>query len=173
MSPSSSVTPHVPAGYSVGRPSRDQLPAIVAFSTGCDRHDFGGVDLTLASFEMAWAMPGFDPTADAWTVKAADGELAGYAHLTRRPGAAAEAVGWVSPEHRGRGVGGLLIGLAEGRARELVDSRGYDGPRAIVHWTNSDAPGAADLLTARGYRVNRTFWRMVIALGATLPPPPS
>jgi mycothiol synthase len=163
----------VPSGYLVRHPTRTDLPAIVELTAACDRHDFGGVDFPLAALETEWAMPRFDPARDAWAVDAEGAGLAAYAHLTRRPGAAPEVVGWVRPAHRGRGLGSLLIDLGESRVRDLLDDPGVDIPPAIVHWTNSATPDAAELLSARGYRVNRSFWRMSITLGEDRLPPPA
>jgi mycothiol synthase len=166
-------SPKVLPGYGVRCPTRQELPAIAQFTASCDRQDFGGVDLTLASFEMEWAMPRFEPATDAWMIESATGELVAYAHVTRRPKAAPEAVGWVQPGHRGRGLGGLLIDLTEARVREIVGAPGAEEPRAIVNWTNHALRDAAQLLTARGYRVNRSFWRMSINLGDEAPPAPT
>jgi mycothiol synthase len=156
----------------VRRPTRDELPAIAAFTALCDRHDIGGVDMTLASFESEWAMPRFDPTQDAWAMYSAAGELIAYAHITRRPKAAPEVAGWVHPEHRGTGLGSQLVDLSEARVREIVDAPGAEEPRAVVQWTNHLTPGAAELLTGRGYRLNRRYWRMSITLGDEEPPAP-
>ena len=173
MSSKSGHSPaRVPSGYAIHHPTRADLPAIAEFTALCDRLDTGGVDFTPASFEMEWAFPRFDPATDAWTIQSPAGELVAYAHVTRRPKVAPEAVGWVHPEHRGRGLGSLLVDLTEARVREIVEAPGAEEPRAIVHWTNHAVRGAAVLLEGRGYRVNRSFWRMSIALGEDEPPAP-
>lgn len=165
--------PTAPAGYAVRHPTPDELPALARFTALCDRHDIHAVDMTLASFEMEWAMPRFDPATDAWVVESADGELVAYTHMTRRPKSAPEVVGWVHPEHRGRGIGSLLLELTEARAREIVAAPGAEEPRAIVHWTNHAMIGSGKLLEARGYRVNRSFWRMSITFGDDEPAAPA
>jgi mycothiol synthase len=163
----------IPAGYAVRHPTRDDMPALVEFAAVCERHDTGNVDFTAAALEMEWAMPRFDPATDAWVVESPDGELVGFVYLTRRPKAAPDVSGWVHPGHRGRGIGGLLVDLTEGRAREILDAPGGEGPRAIVQWVNRAVPEAGELLTRRGYRVNRSFWRMSIALGDEEPERPA
>lgn len=163
----------MPAGYSLRRPTRDELPAIVALTHAADIADFGETDFNLAAIEMEWAMPRFDPTTDAWVVEAPGSTIAGYTHLTRRPKLAPEAIGWVHPEHRGKGLGGLLVGLAEQRTREIVFAPGAEEPKAVSQGTNTRTPGAAELLRSRGYTVDRTFWRMSIELGDEEPPAPT
>ncbi|HUG48454.1 MAG TPA: GNAT family N-acetyltransferase [Candidatus Limnocylindria bacterium] len=165
--------PQVPAGYTIRRPTRADLPAIAEFTASCDLHDTGGVDFTPAAFEMEWAFPRFDPATDAWTIHAPAAELVAYAHVLRRPKVAPETIGWVHPEHRGRGLGGLLVDLTEARVREIVEAPGAEEPRSIVNWTNHAVRDAATLLEARGYRVNRSFWRMSITLGEEEPAAPA
>ena len=166
-------TRNPPTGYTVRHPTREDLPAIAAFTQACDLADFGGTDFTLAMFEREWAMPRFDPATDAWVIESERGEIVGYTSITRRPRLAPEAGGWVHPAHRGRGIGTLLIDLAEERTREIVTAPGAEEPHAAVQMTNAMTPGASELLEARGYRVDRTFWRMSIALGDDEPPAPA
>jgi mycothiol synthase len=161
-----------PADYAIGRPSSGDLPEIAAFTAQCDRHDFAAVDFTPASFELEWAMPRFEPATDAWMIRSADAELVAYAHMTRRPRVAPEVVGWVHPEHRGRGLGSLLVSLSEARVRQIVRAPDAEEPHAVVQWTNHARRDAAELLAARGYVLNRSFWRMSIELGEDAPPPP-
>jgi mycothiol synthase len=166
------IAPAVPAGYVVRRPAPTELPAVAEFTAACDRHDIDGVDMNFAALEAEWAMPRFDLSSDAWAIDSKDGDLVAYAHVTRRPRSAPEAVGWLHPQHRGRGLGSLLVDLIETRAREIVEGPGAEEPRAIAHWTNHATPGVAELLAARGYRMNRSYWRMSIVLGDEPPPAP-
>jgi mycothiol synthase len=160
-----------PAGYAIRRPTRDDLPAIAGFTALCDRHDVGGVDYTLSTFEHDWSMPAFDPTLDAWLVETSDGGIGAFGELARRPKMAPEVVGWVHPERRGLGLGSLLIDLTEARALEIVSAPAAEEPRAIVNWIHHDRRDAAYLLDRRGYRVTRSFLRMSIELGDEPPLP--
>jgi mycothiol synthase len=81
-------------------------------------------------------------------------------------------VGWVHPEHRGKGLGSLLVDLTEARVREIVNAAGVSEPRIVAQSTNHATPGASELLSGRGYRLKRTYWRMSITLGEEEPAPP-
>ena len=162
-----------PPGYAVRRPTRADLPAIAELSAACDRYDMDGVDFTLATFELEWAMPRFDPTADAWMIDTVAGDLVGYTALSRRPKMPPEAMGWIHPSHRGRGIGSFMIDLSEARIRELAAEPGSDTPLTSVQWSNHAMTAKAELLTARGYRVTRNFLRMRIAFDDEEPPAPA
>ncbi len=166
-------TPSVPAGDTVRRPTRDDLPAILELTQVADRADFGDTDFNLAMFEMEWSMPRFDPQTDTWVIEAPTGVVAAYAAVSRRPKLPPEGVGWVHPDHRGKGIGSLLVDLAEQRTQEIVFAPGAEEPKAAVQMTNAATPGAAELLESRGYAVDRTFWRMSITLGDEEPPEPT
>jgi mycothiol synthase len=166
-------TPGIPSGYAMRHPTRDDLPAIFELCGVADRHDVGETDWTLASFEMEWAMPAFDPAQDTWIIESADGTPVAYAAISRRPKLEPEAVGVVLPEHRGRGLGSALVDLTEARVRKIVTAPGAEGPRAIVQWTHHADGAVATLLEARGYTADRAFWRMSITLGDQEPPAPA
>jgi mycothiol synthase len=147
--------------------------AIIELADEADRRDFGGTDYNLGMLELEWSMPRFDPAADAWVVEGPNGDLAAYCHLTRRARKAPEAVGYVHPDHRGRGIGGWLVDTAERRSREIVFAPGADFPPTAVQLTNARTPGASELLESRGYQVDRIFWRMSVALGDVAPDQPA
>jgi mycothiol synthase len=163
----------LPGEYSHRRPTRNDLTEILDLTQVADTSDFGGTDFNLGMLELDWSMPNFDPRTDAWLIEGPAGELVAYAHLNRRPRKAPEAMGWVHPQHRGKGIGSVLIELAEQRTREIVFAPGAEEPRAAVQLTNAATPGASELLESHGYRVNRTFWRMSIELGVVEPPEPA
>jgi ribosomal protein S18 acetylase RimI-like enzyme len=93
----------------------------------------------------------------------ADGRLAAAGDVVRRAGAAA-AENYVHPDFTGRGLGAYLVGWSEGRARELGFSLVRNG---IL---STDERGR-ELLTSRGYRIVRHYYRMVAELGDDLPEP--
>ncbi|WP_406204276.1 GNAT family N-acetyltransferase [Kitasatospora sp. NBC_01560] len=142
-------------------------PAIHRLLDACERDLLGvttgspenGPDSIAADL----ALPGLDPALDTLLVLDAAGAVVARAwvHGGRR-----SAVD-VHPAHRGSGLGGALLGWAEGRARELGSER--------MSQTLLDGDHAAEaLLRSRGYGPFVTQWLLEIALpaGPVAPAPP-
>jgi mycothiol synthase len=102
-----------------------------------------------------------DLGSQAWLVEL-DGRLAGYAALHTKRHTFVDA--YVHPEVLGRGVGSRLVELAEAEATR----RGIGLLRNGVLTTDERA---RELLEARGYRIVRHFYRMVIELEQPPPAP--
>jgi GNAT superfamily N-acetyltransferase len=89
---------------------------------------------------------------ECWVAESADGQVVGWAERSRHLGAASPDVQrvWaaVRPDHRRRGLGRRLLGLAEERA---LTTR----PALLRTWAMAGEP-AADLLRVRGYELRRT-----------------
>lgn len=105
-----------------------------------------------------------DPHAPAHhlTVRAADGILAGYAHLDSTDPAAGTGVELaVHPTYRRQGIGRAL-------AREVRAT--VTGP--LRAWAHGDHPSAAALAVDLGYRRARVLWQLRRPLSAPIPQPP-
>lgn len=105
-----------------------------------------------------------DPHAPAHhlTVRAADGILAGYAHLDSTDPAAGTGVELaVHPTYRRQGFGRAL-------AREVRAT--VTGP--LRAWAHGDHPSAAALAVDLGYRRARVLWQLRRPLSAPIPQPP-
>lgn len=88
-------------------------------------------------------------------------EIVGYAHLDptdQVAGPSAELV--VSPPHRGRGLGTVLVEALEREA-----------PGRIRLWAHGLRPESRKLATSLGYEVARELWQMRRALTDDLPEP--
>jgi ribosomal protein S18 acetylase RimI-like enzyme len=114
-----------------------------------DLADYGVRDITLADLEDEWSADSFDLSADAILAHTEDGAIAGYAVIHRRG-----AMGFVSVDHEGLGIGTRLVHWARKREREL--RRPHHG-QAIA----AGNARARDLLLASGYQYERSFSRMV------------
>jgi mycothiol synthase len=109
-----------------------------------------------------WRVPEQSP--GAWLVERG-GELAGWATMRRpRPGRF-HALGYTHPAHAGAGVGTLLVGLIERRARE------HAGSVAVCNSVLASDAAAVRLLEGRGYAATPHNLRMRIDLDAAPPPP--
>ena len=123
--------------------------AVLAMLVARDLVDYGVPDMTLAELEDEWSAESFDLDADAIVAQTQAGAIAGYA-VIHRPG----AMGFVSVDHEGQGVGTRLVHWAREREREL----GRAHHRQAIPAGNARA---RELLLASGYQYERSFSRMV------------
>jgi mycothiol synthase len=119
----------------------------------------GAAEMQTADLLDEWRE--LDLEKQAWLVEL-DGRLAGYASLHTKRHTFVDA--YVHPEALGRGVGSRLVELAEAEAAR----RGIGLLRNGVLTTDERA---RELLEARGYRVARHFYRMVIEFEQPPPAP--
>ncbi|GAA4705934.1 GNAT family N-acetyltransferase [Nocardioides conyzicola] len=151
-----SETLDVPAGLS-GRPLvMSDARAVFEVMAAQESHDTGEIGIEEGDIVGDWQRPSYDVSAS--TIGVFDGEaLVAYAeHMGADRGDAA-----VHPDYRGRGIGTVLAGWMQARARAAGASvvgmpvpRGSDGDR---------------LLEALGYHVRWESWVLQLPEGATVP----
>jgi mycothiol synthase len=146
----------------VRRPTLDDIEAVVELGNAFERGFLGAESFTAGEVADQWRQ--LDLDEDAWLVVVPGGRLAGFATLEHRGEGHFRSDGYVHPELRGLGAGGKLVDLAEDRAR----ARGgvYVQNTIVGH-----DEAAVDLLTTRGYRLVRYFYRMAVELGEEAPDP--
>ena len=160
--------PELPAGYAVRAATADDLDAIVELFEAYDVWDFGRPDPGREHLEADWVAPGFEPAADSWLVTDQGGGVVGFAYVQGMPTEAArDAFGRVHPGHHGRGIGGFLVRVTEGRAR----IRPGITPAKVRNFATATDPSAQALLEDHGYRRVRVFWHMERRLGDERDPP--
>jgi mycothiol synthase len=142
-------------------PVLDDAAAVLAVLVARDVADLGVPDVTLEDVVDEWGGSDLDLSADVRVADAGDGNIVGYV-VVRRPGTMAV----VHPDHEGRGIGTLLLEWAEARDRER-------GRHLYRQWTAASNESARSLLTAAGYSVARSYWRMVCSLGDERPAVPT
>jgi mycothiol synthase len=152
------------------RPPRpSDLPAIVALGEAFDRALTGTGDWSEEDVEHDWRELA-DLDRDAWVVEDGGGIL-GYATVQDDGEGTISADGYVHPDRFGQGIGSMLVGLAERRAAEMLESVAL--PHVVLQNTVLHADTAArTLLEGRGYRPVRHFLRMQIDM-AEAPPSPA
>jgi mycothiol synthase len=155
----------------------DDLPAVAGLWATCDLDDWGSVASEETDVRDDWVRPGVDLASDTWVVTAPDGEVVGYGYIHDEDRhVVLESWALVHPEHRGRGVGTLLITMIERRAMDHRAAAPRDEPVLLRAATSTPDVGGRDLVERRGYLLSRRFWQMEVDLGPaheqpSAPPP--
>nr|WP_228046530.1 mycothiol synthase [Saccharopolyspora sp. HNM0983] len=111
-----------------------------------------------------------DVGSEHFVLRAADGELIGYAHLDTEgePDGQLVAELAVRPEHRGAGAGARLVAALLDRA-DLDPAPAADTGRLRI-WSHGEHPAALRLAERYGFARPRELWRMGVELaGGVLP----
>jgi mycothiol synthase len=148
-------------GYSVRHPVVADLDAVHALIVASEIEEFGEAEgFSLDELEGDWKQ--LDLGQDAWVAIAPDGALAGYGYVQNRRYVRLDVEVYVHPAHYGRGIGTMLVRLAEARAKEHVPLA-PPGTRVVVNnWINALNADARSLLEREGYAPVRYFFRMEI-----------
>jgi mycothiol synthase len=159
----------LPFGYRLRAPRVDEAPDVDRLSAACDSALGAPPALSEDLIRLFWARPRFELGTDAWVVEHGE-TLVGYAEVWDEDPKRLSAFAIVHPDHAGRGIGGALASLVEGRAAEKASGRARLFSAVL---TQDEA--AAHLLAGRGYTWARRFWHMEVELaeGAPAPSPPS
>jgi len=120
----------------------------------------GVSDYSEAKLNADWHRPGFDPGKDAWVIFTAKGQLVGYADIWMCQHIQIDMRIRVHPEYRQRGIGTLLLRLAEERARYYA-RKADTSVRITLHSAISSADaGARQLLEHEGFTLENHYWRL-------------
>jgi mycothiol synthase len=148
-------------GYSIRGVEMSDAAAVTDLYRLCDEAEGATFIFKEEDIVEDWQRERFDLPADAWIIEAPDGLVVGYGEVyDNDPGVEIESDALVHPAHRGRGIGGTLVALMEGRAREIVKAQSASAPVKLYNFTTAVDADAARLLRAAGYEVVRHFWHM-------------
>jgi mycothiol synthase len=160
----------LPDGYILRHPAEADLPAAQAVLDAAESHDTGEPRSHEHELATEWQDLGCRPATDWWVVSAPAGTVVGVAWVWPDTAGEVTADHYVHPEHRGLGLGDVLLDAIETRVAELPPRRADGVPRHLVVWSeDSDAVRRA-ALDARGFAPVRQYYEMSIALDGELPP---
>ncbi len=153
------------------RPKTEDLEAIKELITECDIAEHGLVGSTMEDLIVNWQKFDFKFTADAWVIVTNKGQVVGFACVWHRDYEDISTFVCVHPKYRSRGIGTLLLRLAEERARQHIPSA-RPGARVTLSGIVSSINEQAKLLFEReGYTPIRQFWRIGVSLDESVDRP--
>jgi mycothiol synthase len=151
-------------GYSVRRPTMDDIAAVYALEQACDLAEYGEQDVVEEDVRSYFQNQQLDE--DTWLVSAADGRVIASAGVHANEYGRMFGNLRVHPAHRGRGIGTHLRHLLEARAHALVAHAPADVRVALNTSIYSKNAAARHFAAQAGYATVRHFWRMQIDLTA-------
>ncbi len=140
----------LPAGLQTRALRSTDAEAVYEVVRVAEEHDLGEALIEVEDIVSDWQRPSFDLSADSLGIFDRHG-LAGFAEVAH--GSRAEVD--VHPGHRGRGIGTVLVGWCEQRAREM-------GALRVGQTVAARNEDAQTLLRARGYEPLWTSWVLTL-----------
>ena len=156
----------LPDGYVIRPASFEDLDGVAEMLLADDLADTGQSDFDADFLRDQWSSPGLDLSVDAWVVTDPTSTVVGHANVAPEGDGKLKSWGLVHPDHRGRGLGSVLLDRIEARAAERLGSGSV-----FTAVTDVDAAGAA-LVGSRGFERVRSFRHLQLDLHGP-PPEPS
>ncbi|MFN2483512.1 MAG: GNAT family N-acetyltransferase [Candidatus Limnocylindria bacterium] len=151
-----------PPGYSVRRPTMDDVDAVLAVVVATELMEHGEIDFSRDELLGEWERS--DLETDGWVVLDGGGRIVGHGQITVRGGAYLDSWVVTHPDHRARGIASHLLDLVEDRCNELL-AEASDGARVVIgNFASAVNTEARALLERRGYVDARHFWRMSVEI---------
>jgi mycothiol synthase len=156
----------LPSGYFVRHPTPRDSRVVTEVVVAGDIADFGEPDFTEQDLLDDWARPRFQLDRDAWVLSGPTGRVIGYAYLWEaQPDRELEADAYIVPEYSGRGLGGHLLEMIEGRALE----RSREQVMELGMYCSAANASKRDLLERHGFVARGTTLRLKIDLSSRSP----
>lgn len=142
-------------------PQMRDLAVLAHLLRVCEEEDGAGEESdSLEHLLLEWKHGNFYLAEDAWVIATTRGDLVGFACVWQEEATRISTFLCVHPAYRGRGIGTLLLRMAEVRAREQM--RQVDpGQQVILRGLVSSVnEGVQRLFACEGYREGKPFLRL-------------
>ena len=145
-------------------PTIEDFHTISELVEACDIAEQGVADSSMQDLACLWQHYSFHMESDAWVIVSARKQFAGFACVWHRDHEEFYTFLCVHPQYRKRGIGTLLLRVAEQHARELMRhaNRGVRVSLRGVMSTNNTQ--GRSLFECEGYLMIREFWRVTLEL---------
>jgi ribosomal protein S18 acetylase RimI-like enzyme len=155
------------SGLVARSPRPGDLPAVRALLAACAQAE-GNEESDRdqqEELQSIWQRPDFHLQSDACLILSRWNQTVGYGAIwPEQPASRRFRLSvHVHPEYRHRGIGTLLLRLIEQRARTLIVEAALPEATLVVAVAEANL-AARELLEREGYRLLKSFWRIVIDL---------
>jgi GNAT superfamily N-acetyltransferase len=130
----------------------------------CENNGCSIADSTREDLLSNWQQADFHLANDAWVIVTTGGQIAGFACVWHKEYAQISLCLIVHPQYRGRGIGTLLLRLAEERARQWIRLASPDVRVVLFAQLSQDNQEAGRLFAREGYKPGRQFLRISFVL---------
>ena len=165
------MAPRLPPGFRIRNAQLSDIPAAASVARACDLADIGEPEQDEDWLHDDWTRPRSDPSTDVFLVESRGGSVVAFAYTwDEERYVRFDSVGYVHPDHRGRGVGSVLVDAVERRAlRDRASVPAGAAVRVLQSFDSDasglrdpDASGARALFDARGYVPEREYLHMEV-----------
>lgn len=145
-------------------PDMEDLAALTELFGLCEKSEDSMVGSTLEELLAEWQRPDFHLANDAWVIVTTKGQIVGFACVWHEGHTRVSTFICVHPDYRNRGIGTLLLRMAEVRARQHI-RLASPGQRVVLQGLiNGANKGAQRLFEREGYQAGRPFLRISFTL---------
>ena len=145
-------------------PTMEDFHAIAELVAACDIAEHWTADSSTRELACLWQHYSFHMESDAWVIVSARKQFAGFACVWHRDHEEFYTFLCVHPQYRKRGIGTLLLRVAEQHARELM-RHANPGVRVSLRGVMStNNTQGRSLFECEGYLMIREFWRVTLEL---------
>jgi GNAT superfamily N-acetyltransferase len=150
----------LPPGYRSRPPNLADAPAVAGLRAAGELADWGQGRTTAEEVRDEWS--GLDLDDEAVLVTSGAGDVAAYADILNRAFVLISVYGQVHPDHRGRGLGTLLVEWGEAWVERHLAHAPAGARVAIQHYVAAPNEPARQLLESRDYQPVRSVYEMAI-----------
>jgi len=145
-------------------PNTEDLAALTELVSLCENSEDGMAGSTLEELLSTWQQPDFHLANDAWVIVTTRGQIVGLACVWHEEHACIATFICVHPDYRNRGIGTLLLRMAEMRARQHVRLANPAQRVLLQGLINTANKGAHRLFEREGYQGGPPFLRISFTL---------
>lgn len=158
------MTTPLPAGYRLHHPDPGTAAAVQAVLDAAESADSGEPRRHMTVVATQWEDPECRIERDWWVVEAPGGGVVGVAWVWPELASDVIADHYVHPEHRGLGLGEVLLDTIEARVSGLPPRDADGAPRQLVVWSEDADATRRRSLERRGFTAGRQYFEMALDL---------